>query len=68
MNQNPKNRSIIKDFRNVFATRLINKKMNISFIQKFLNHKTSIMTARYAQIMDEEGGDDLRELSADIKF
>jgi len=61
-------RIAIKDFRNVFATRLINKKMNLKFIQKFLNHKTPNMTARYAQILDEEGGDDLRELSADIKF
>ena len=51
----------VRDFRNVFATSLINKKVDISRIQNLLNHKTPIMTARYAQMLKKAGGDDVKE-------
>jgi site-specific recombinase XerD len=58
----------IKEFRNVFATRLINKGMNISHIQNLLNHKTPNMTSRYAQMLDKTGGDELKKMFEGVKL
>jgi len=58
----------VRDFRNVFATRLINKGMNLSHIQNLLNHKTPNMTMRYAQMLDTTGGDELKEMFSDMKL
>lgn len=58
----PKDRLAVRDFRNVFATRLINKGMNLSHIQNLLNHKTPNMTSRYAQLLDKTGGEELKQM------
>ena len=63
-----KNRLAVRDFRNVFATRLINKGMNLSHIQNLLNHKTPNMTARYAQMLDTTGGEELKQMFSGMKL
>lgn len=64
----PKDRLAVRDFRNVFATRLINKGMSLSHIQNLLNHKTSNMTSRYAQMMEKTGGKELKEMFKNVKL
>ncbi len=63
-----KDRLAVRDFRNVFATRLINKGMNLSHIQNLLNHKTPDMTSRYAQMLDKTGGEELKQMFSNIKL
>jgi site-specific recombinase XerD len=63
-----KNKLTVRDFRNVFATRLINKGMNLSHIQNLLNHKTPAMTMRYARMLDTTGGDELKEMFVGVKL
>lgn len=58
----------VRDLRNVFATRLINKGMDLAFIQNLLSHKTPTMTTRYAQMLDTTGGDELKEMFKDINL
>jgi len=58
----------VRDLRNVFATRLINRGMNLSFIQNLLSHKTPNMTTRYAQMLKSTGGDELKENFSDMKL
>lgn len=58
----------VRDLRNVFATRLINKGMSLSHIQNLLSHKTPTMTTRYAQMLDTTGGDELKELFSGVKL
>ncbi len=58
----------IRDLRNVFATRLINKGMNLSYIQNLLNHTSPTMTSRYARMLDKTGGDELKDMFGDVKL
>ena len=58
----------VRDLRNVFATRLINRGMPLSFIQNLLSHKTPNMTARYAQMMKGTGGAELKQDFSDMKL
>lgn len=58
----------VKDFRNVFATRLINKGMSLSFIQNLLNHKSQNMTQRYAQMLDKTGGEELKNMFKEMNL
>ena len=58
----------VKEFRNVFATRLINKGMNLSYIQNLLNHKTPTMTQRYAQLLDKTGGEELKKMFDGVRL
>lgn len=58
----------VRDLRNVFATRLINKGMPLSYIQNLLSHKTPEMTTRYAQLLKKTGGNELKEMFSDIKL
>ena len=61
-NRDKDNLLTVRDLRNVFATTLIHKGVNISFIQNLLSHKTPTMTARYAQMMSEAGGDEVKDV------
>lgn len=58
----------VRDFRNVFATRLINQGVNLSYIQNLLNHKTMTMTSRYAQMLEDAGSEELRESFKGMEF
>jgi site-specific recombinase XerD len=60
--RNEKNKITIRDLRNVFATRLINKGMNLSYIQNLLDHTTPNMTLRYARMLDKTGGKELKKM------
>lgn len=60
--KNEKNKITIRDLRNVFATRLINKGMNLSYIQNLLDHTTPNMTLRYARMLDKTGGKELKKM------
>ena len=40
-------------FRHTFGTRLVNNGVSQTLVQKFLNHKSPEMTARYARISDQ---------------
>lgn len=62
INKQEDSKITVRDLRNVFATRLINKGMSLSLIQNLLNHKTPTMTARYAQMMDTTGGEELKAI------
>lgn len=58
----------VRDLRNVFATRLINKGVPLSYIQNLLSHKTPEMTTRYAQLMKKTGGTELKEMFEGINL
>lgn len=58
----------VRDFRNVFATTLIHKGVNLSFIQNLLSHKTPTMTARYAQMMSSAGGDEVKSVMGGLNL
>lgn len=59
---------IVRDLRNVFATRLINKGIPLAFIQNLLSHKTPEMTTRYARLLENTGGNELKESFKEMKF
>lgn len=67
-NRDKDNLLTVRDLRNVFATTLIHKGVNISFIQNLLSHKTPTMTARYAQMMSEAGGDEVKDVMGGLNL
>ena len=54
----------IRDLRNVFATRLINQGESLSFISSLLDHKTTQITQRYAQMLETAGHEELKNSKA----